>query len=275
MQRKLIQIIRVSPLRCIYVVMSLTIPFYILFANGFKDSYRFFRKRIGYGAVKSFFMTFVNEYNLGKVVIDRFAAYAGKTFEVETEGKDAFDALCSDDTGFVMLSSHVGNYELAGYSLTASKKINALVYAGETETVMEGRKDCFSETNIQMIPIQSDLSHIFAINNALEKGEIVSIHGDRVFGTERTVQSVFFGQKASFPAGPFLIAVQRGLPVVPVFVMKESLYKYKAFVFHLPDTKGLSRADAIQALCDAYAGHLENIVRKYPAQWYNFYDFWA
>ncbi len=275
MQRTLIRLIRIFPLWVIYAVMSLTIPFYILFANGFKDSYHFYRKRIGYGVVKSFLMTFVNEYNLGKVVIDRFAAYAGKTFEIETEGKEGYDALCGRDSGFVTLSSHVGNYELAGYFLKASKRINALVYSGEAETVMRGRRDCFSETNIQMIPIREDLSHIFAINNALENGEIVSIPGDRVFGAERTVRSDFFGQKASFPAGPFLIAEQRDLPEVAVFVMKESIRRYRAFVFQLPDTKGLSRADSVQTLCDAYARHLEEIVRRYPAQWYNFYDFWA
>ena len=220
-------------------------------------------------------MTFANEYNLGKVVIDRFAAYGGKAFRFEVEGQDIYDSLCARETGFVTLSSHVGNYELAGYFLKASKRINALVYSGEAATVMEGRTDRFSKTNIRMIPINEDLSHIFALNQALSDGEIVSIAGDRLFGGDRTVQSEFMGGKASFPLGPFLMAVQRDIPMAAVFVMKESVRKYKAYVFQLPDTEGMGRNKKTQALCDAYAGHLEGIVRRYPAQWYNFYDFWA
>ena len=275
MQRTLILLIRISPLWLIYALMSLTIPFYLVFADGFSASYHFFRDRIGFGPVKSFFMTFANEYNLGKVVIDRFAAYGGKAFRFEVEGQDIYDSLCARETGFVTLSSHVGNYELAGYFLKASKRINALVYSGEAATVMEGRTDRFSKTNIRMIPINEDLSHIFALNQALSDGEIVSIAGDRLFGGDRTVQSEFMGGKASFPLGPFLMAVQRDIPMAAVFVMKESVRKYKAYVFQLPDTEGMGRNEKTQALCDAYAGHLEGIVRRYPAQWYNFYDFWA
>ena len=255
--------------------MSLTIPFYLLFANGFSSSYHFYRERIGYGVLKSFFMTFVNEYNLGKVVIDRFATYAGQSFHIETEGKELYDSLCGSEEGFVMLSSHVGNYELAGYFLKAAKKINALVYSGEAPTVMNGRRDRFAKTNIQMIPIKEDLSHIFSLNEALSNGEIVSISGDRIFGTERTIQSVFMGEKASFPLGPFLMAIQRDIPLAAVFVMKEAIRKYKAYVYRLPDTDGLSRNEKAQVLCDSYAQFLEGIVRRYPTQWYNFYDFWA
>ena len=275
MQRTLILLIRISPLWLIYGLMSLTIPFYLVFADGFSASYHFFRDRIGYGPVKSFFMTFVNEYNLGKVVIDRFATYGGKTFKIEVEGQEIYDSLCERETGFVMLSSHVGNYELAGYFLKASKRINALVYSGEAATVMEGRSNRFSRTNIRMIPIKEDFSHIFTLNEALSDGEIVSIAGDRIFGADRTVRSGFMGEKASFPLGPFLIAVQRDIPMATVFVMKESVRKYKAYVFQLPDTDGLARNEKTQALCDAYAQFLERIVRRYPFQWYNFYDFWA
>lgn len=275
MQRTLIQLIRISPIWLIYALMSLTIPFYILFANGFSSSYHFYRDRIGYGVIKSFVMTFVNEFNLGKVVIDRFATYAGKSFQIDVEGKDLYDSLCSKDNGFVMLGSHVGNFELAGYYLKASKRINALVYSGEAETVMKGRKSRFAQTDIHMIPINEDMSHIFSINDALSNGEIVSISGDRVFGSERTIQSVFMGKKASFPLGPFLIAIQRDIPIAVVFVMKEAIRKYKAYVFRLPDTDGLNRNEKAQALCDSYAHLLEEIVRRYPAQWYNFYDFWA
>ena len=274
MQRSLIRMFRVLPLGALYGCMALVIPFYMLFSKGFKASYSFYRKRMGYGAVASFFHVYANEFEFGKVVLDRFAAYAGRKFDLDAPRLDLFEELCAGEEGFVQLSSHVGNYEMVGYSLVSPKRINALVYGGETATVMQNRAALFGATNVTMVPVSEDLSHIFALNNALADGEIVSVPGDRVFGSQKTVWCRFFGDPASFPAGPFTLAAQRDVPVLCVFVMKEGRRKYKVLLERLPDPEGATRQERIQALADAYASLLEAVVRRYPHQWYNFYDFW-
>ena len=274
MQRSLIRMFRVLPLGALYGCMALVIPFYMLFSKGFKASYDFYRKRMGYGAVASFFHVYANEFEFGKVVLDRFAAYAGKKFDMEAPRMDLFEELCAGKEGFVQLSSHVGNYEMVGYSLVSPKRINALVYGGETATVMQNRALLFGATNVTMVPVSEDLSHIFALNNALADGEIVSVPGDRVFGSQKTVRCRFFGEPASFPAGPFTLAAQRDVPVLCVFVMKEGRRKYKVLLERLSELAGATRQERIQALADAYASLLEAIVRQSPHQWYNFYDFW-
>ena len=274
MQRSLIRMFRVLPLGALYGCMALVIPFYMLFSKGFKASYSFYRKRMGYGAVASFFHVYANEFEFGKVVLDRFAAYAGRKFDLDAPRLDLFEELCAGEEGFVQLSSHVGNYEMVGYSLVSPKRINALVYGGETATVMQNRAALFGATNVTMVPVSEDLSHIFALNNALADGEIVSVPGDRVFGSQKTVRCRFFGDPASFPAGPFTLAAQRDVPVLCVFVMKEGRRKYKVLLERLPDPEGATRQERIQALADAYASLLEAVVRRYPHQWYNFYDFW-
>ena len=274
MQRTLIRLFRVLPLGVLYGCMALVVPFYMVFSAGFRASYRFFRKRMGYNAVKSFVHVYRNEFEFGKVVLDRFAAFAGKKFDVEVPRMDLFEGLCGREEGFIQLSSHVGNYEMVGYSLVSPKRINALVFGGETATVMQNRALLFGETNVTMVPVSEDLSHIFALNNALADGEIASVPGDRVFGSQKTVRCAFFGEPAPFPAGPFTLAVQRNVPVLLVFVMKEGRRKYKVLLERLPEPAGATKQERIQALADAYASTLEAVVRQYPHQWYNFYDFW-
>ena len=275
MQRALIWIIRICPLILVYALMALVIPFYMLFANGFKASYSFYRRRIGYGPVKSLLSVYANEFNLGMVVLDRFAAYAGKRFKIEVVGQEIYDSLSAAPEGMIILGSHLGNHELAGYFLKADKRINALVFAGEKETVMEGRNNRFDQTNIRMIPIKSDLSHVFTLNEALSDGEIVSIAGDRSFGSEKRIRSVFFGEEASFPYGPFAMAVQRVIKMITVFVIKKGIRHYKVWVEALPEASGANRTEKTQSLCDAYSSILEKMAKQYPLQWYNFYDFWA
>ena len=274
MQRTLIRLYRFLPLGVLYGCMALVIPFYMLFAKGFKASYAFFRKRMGYGPVKSFFHVYKNEFEFGKVVLDRFAAFAGKRFRLTVPRMDLFDDLCAGEKGFIQLSSHVGNYELVGYTLVSPRRINALMFGGETATIMQNRAALFGQTGVRMVPVSEDLSHIYVLNNALADGEIASLPGDRVFGSQKTVECAFFGAKAKFPAGPFVLAVQREAPVLTVFVMKEGRRDYKVLLERLPESEGKTRQERVQALADAYASILEKVVRQYPDQWYNFYDFW-
>jgi predicted LPLAT superfamily acyltransferase len=274
MQRTLIRLFRVLPLGVLYGCMALVIPFYMLFSKGFRASYSFFRKRLKYNALKSFVHVYLNEFSFGQVVLDRFAAFAGKKFEMEVPRMDLFQELCAGRDGFIQLSSHVGNYEMVGYSLVSPKRINALVYGGETATVMENRAALFGQTNVRMVPVSEDMSHIFVLNSALADGEIASVPGDRVFGSQKTVECLFLGKMAKFPAGPFVLAVKRDVPVLTVFVMKVGRRKYKVLLDVLPEPESESAQGCVLDLADAYASHLETVVRMYPDQWYNFYDFW-
>ena len=66
----------------------------------------------------------------------------------------------------------------------------------------------------------------------------------------------------------------RGLNVIAVNVMKTSLTGYTVYVTSLAYDKQAPRNKQIQQLADAYAAELERMLRRYPTQWYNFFDFW-
>ena len=276
MQRSLIAMFRVLPLWLLYGVMALVVPFYMLFnKKGYQAMYHFFRERMGYGRWKSFWSVYANHFRFGQIILDRFGVYAGKKYRFWTEGQELMDELETHPEGFVLLSSHVGNYEIAGYSLKPkSKKFNALIFAGETATVMENRQRILSQNNMSMIPVKEDLSHLFALNAALDNGEMVSMPADRIFGSQKSVECQFFGAKANFPLGAFAMAVQKEVPVLAVFVMKEGMKKYHAYVKEIACDRQASRREQMAQLAQSFASCLEAIVRRYPTQWFNYFDFW-
>ena len=201
--------------------------------------------------------------------------YAGKTFEVQVEGMENFKELASREAGFLHLSSHIGNYEIAGYTLVSeSKTINAVVYAHEKASVMENRNNMFSKTNIRMITLKQDMSHLFEIDQALCGGDIVSFPTDRFMGQAKCVECNFLGKPAKFPQGPFSVATMRGLDVLAVNVMKTGLKRYQIYVTPLRYDKEQSRREQMKQLSQAYVAELEKRVLQYPTQWYNFFDFW-
>ena len=256
--------------------MCFVIPVCLVLNPSRGIAYRYFRRRIGYGRLKSAWKTYVNHCLFGQVVVDKFAMYAGKKFDVEVENYNEFlERASREEEGFVQLSAHIGSYEIAGYTLAVEgKSFNALVFAGEKASVMQNRNKMFADTNINMIAIQPDMSHLFEIDKALTDGGIVSMPADRINGSQKCIEHVFLGAKAKFPLGPFSVATMRGLDVLAVNVMKDSLTSYKIYVTPLAYDKEASRQEQIRQLSSAYVAELEKRVRQYPTQWYNYFEFW-
>ena len=266
MHQTLIRSFRFLNLRFVYLGMAVfVIPFYMLFAHrGYIAIYHYFRRRHGFGVWKSFYYVYLNHYRFGQVVLDRFAAYAGRKFEFERIGLPLFDELCSRQAGFIILSCHVGNYEMAGYTFTADRKrYNALVYSGEAETVMENRNRILSKHNIRIVPVKEDMSHLFVMNEALANGEIVSIPSDRIFGSSRFVECELLGEKARLPLGPFAMAMQRQVPTIAIFVMKDSAYRYKVYI-----------REKVASLAQQFTREMESVLKAYPEQWFNYFEYW-
>ena len=280
MQRSLIAIMRRVGVRPLYAVMAFVVPFYMLFSRrSFRAIYSYYRNIWHQSFLKSLLQVYANHYAFGQIIIDRFARYAGRRFEISITNNEAFNRIATQDGGAFILGSHTGNFEFCGYCLhSTSKRLNALVFGGETATVMANRAQMWQRNNIRMIPVADDLSHLFTIHNAIEAGEIVCLTADRVFGSPKTIRRSFLGQPAAFPVGPFATAQCLHVPVLAIFVMKTGWNAYHVDVNDLSLTEAecrtLKRREQIERLADKYVAALEKNVRRFPAQWFNYYDFW-
>jgi predicted LPLAT superfamily acyltransferase len=277
MHRWLIKLLRVVDMRLIYVFAFVFVvpPTLVINTKARHAIFRFYRDKLKLSWLRAGLMTYKNHCAFAQVVIDRFAMYAGKHFEIEIDGIENFQKLVDSNAGFVQISSHIGNYELAGYSLaTPHKRFNALVFGGEKASVMANRAKMFDRNNIRMIAMEPDMSHLFLLNQALSDGEIVSMPADRVFGSQKTFGIEFLDGKAKFPQGPFVVAATRGVAMLFVAVMKVSVKKYHITVRNLePQAEGNARVKA-RDLAERYVALLTETIEKYPAQWYNYYDIW-
>lgn len=277
MIRCLVAVMRVVDRRVIYCFMALIVPFYMLFNHkGYISIYRFFRRRLGFGPLKSFCKVYANHFRFGQVIIDRYAAYAGRKFSYTIDGNELFLKLMESDGGFVQLSSHAGSFEMVGYGLTSDlKRINGLLFAGESQVMKDFRRSILASHNIGLIEVDGTMSHIFAMNAALDRGEIVSMTGDRLLGSPKALKCMFMGAEAKFPMGPFALAVQKEVPMLAMFAMRENARSYKVFVRRIESDAELPLRARMTAMAQRFAAELEEIVKQYPTQWFNYYDFWA
>mgnify|MGYP001608671934 CR=1 FL=1 len=127
---------------------------------------------------------------------------------------------------------------------------------------------------MNIIVIKDDLSHIYAISNAFENNELVCMHADRFLPGNKTVTTKFLGQDAKFPMGPFLLAATFKVPVSYVFACKEGKLHYHLFSSEIKDYSNFGKEEMIAGMLSDYAGEMEQKIKKYPEQWFNYFNFW-
>lgn len=283
MQLSLIRIFRHLPPATLYPVVCLWVIGYILFVpSTWRGQMQYWRLREKADGRRPHCLwrvwnAYMTNLEFGKAILDRFAAYAGRHIDVHVEGQDILDRLNSQDEGFIVLSSHLGNQELAGYTFEAHKPMAVVTYLGDTETVNDNRRRLFEQMGLTLLPVREDGSHVLEMHNALSRGEILSIHGDRLFYRSKAMRATILGKEAPYPEGPFRIAAAEQVPVVSLFFMRERVDTYTLYVRELSNGQmdGIRRQDRAAELLRRYVQANEEILARYPRQWFHFFPFWG
>lgn len=277
MHKALIGCFKILPMGLVYFFMALVVPFYMLINHqGYLAIYHYLRQRQGRGPLQAFFGCYRNHFLFGASLMDRFAAYAGHKFKVKKTGYDVFNSLVENEQGFIMLSSHIGNAEMSGYMLsTPLKRMNAITFPEEKASVRSNRDRMLEANNIRLISADG-LDWLFTLNAALSDGEIVSIHADRLFGSSKSLKVTILGAEAQIPMGPFNLGASRGLPVTASFCMKTGYRSYEAIQYRLdtPEMDTMTKNEKMEYLAARYAAVVNEVLKKWPLQWYNFFEFW-
>lgn len=252
--------------------------FVIASGNAFRAIFYYFHSRLGYSQLKTIINIFKNYYLFGQVIIDKVVILAGFKHKLlfNIEGKEY---LLQMQNGGILISGHIGNWEVGGQVLGfLDKKINVLVFDSEKQAIKQYMSEVLTDRNVSFISIGDDFSHLMEIKQVLANKEIIAMHGDRFITGNKTIRINFLGEPALFPLGPWLLASYFNVPVSYVFAVKESLKQYRFSatpIKMIPSTKNPTlRENVLINSMKEYVSELEKIVRKYPLQWYNYYDFW-
>jgi KDO2-lipid IV(A) lauroyltransferase len=229
---------------------------------------------------------------VARLVVAAYQSYARywlETFRLVREGRDFFlerfqthqqdrlDAVYSKGKGVIVVVGHLGNWDAAGAWVGATGR--SLVTVAE---ILKPRRmfDFFAEHRARLgmtiYPARAGVTR--ALAGALEEGAIVAILGDRdLKGTGPEVS--FFGEPASFPAGPASIALTTGVPllVAGVFgvVRDDGSRGWDAFFSEpIEPPPGVTGKEAIERFTQRIASALEVYVAMRPEEWHVLQPFW-
>lgn len=261
-----------------YFLLSFVTFWYFLFSfrsNGI--IYRLYRQKLGFGRLKAIRWIYKNYFHFGQTIIDRIVVMSGipNRFTFNFDGEEYLHQVVKMQKGGLLLSAHIGNWEIAGHLLKRlNTRINIIMFDGEHQQLKEYLTTVTGERNANIIVIKNDLSHIYQIQEAFDKNELVCMHADRFVEGVKTTEVKFLKEKAKFPIGPFILADKFKVPVSFVFALKESKLHYHFFATPVKVYSGEEKNAAQQKMLGEFVAEMEAKVKLFPDQWYNYYEFW-
>jgi predicted LPLAT superfamily acyltransferase len=262
-----------------YFLLRFVVLYYFFFSGkASRQIYHLYRRKLGYGRLASLSRIYRNYFFLGQSLIDKVVMMAGikNNFSFDFDGEENLRKIATLKKGGILLSAHIGNWDIAGHLFTRLETpINIVLYDGEHEKIKQYLDGVTGKRKVNIIVIKKDLSHIYAISNAFANNELVCMHADRFMEGNKTMAACFLGEQARFPAGPFLLAAKFKVPVSFVFAVKESKLHYHFFSSEIKEYTNPDKQVVMQEMLNDYVKDMEQKLRQYPEQWFNYHDFWG
>lgn len=209
----------------------------------------------------------------GKYLVDFFRYARLDTAELERRVAMPERALLEDTfrqgKGVIILTAHLGNWELGGAILSAlGFPVNAVVKPERMPRLNRLMQQQREQRGLRLLPLgHSALSLL----RCLKRGEIVALLADRDF-TRHHMTMNLFGKPVGLPLGAAWLSLQSGAPILPAFLIREPDDTFRLRL-HPPwwPGAGTTLADLMARLRDA----LQAEIAAHPEQWFIFHDFWA
>jgi len=215
--------------------------------------------------------------NFAKYLVDFFRfqnldlQYIDKN--IKLENLDNFDQVLAKGKGVIVLSAHLGNWELGGVviaQLGYSFWVVALPHKNKkVNEFFDGQRNGKGVKVIAMgKAVRSCISEI-------RKNHMVALVGDRDF-TEKGIIINFFGKPMHFPEGPAALSLMTGAPIVPGFMFRNPDDSFTLRIEKPVEFSPSGDKDKdLVGLINVYKKVMEDYIRKYPEQWYVFRKFWV
>jgi KDO2-lipid IV(A) lauroyltransferase len=177
--------------------------------------------------------------------------------------------------GFLLVTGHIGNWELGAVTLLKHALTPAVVGQPELDPdVQQMRLSLRQRLGVESIDIGTSMATAFKVRTAVDAGRAVALLVDRAYPEDQVIVP-FFGRPTPFLRSPALLARFCDCPVLPGFFLRHSDGTYFN-VWGEPlsaDRSVPPEQDAVRIMTRV-AADLEAVVRAHPTQWFNFYRFW-
>ena len=189
---------------------------------------------------------------------------------VRSEGWEHMDAAIASGKGVILLTAHLGNWEMLGrYMVSRGAKLTVIAREPEDPAFGGFIRSLRQSAGFDVKDKGNAARDVLA---ALKKGNVVGILPDQNSGD---LFAPFFGIPAGTVAGPALFALRTGAPIIPSYTVRlpDDTYISRFLPPIEVESTGDRAADVQRVMTEANRV-LEDIVRQYPDQWLWLHNRW-
>jgi predicted LPLAT superfamily acyltransferase len=216
-------------------------------------------------------------YTFGTILLDRLhqSYHDASVFDVAVQGLRVFERAVASGRGVIVLTAHVGGWDLSARLLArnhlgAPSVIAELVVSGRQSSDATYRAGERSGGAPHRASTHNEAQPLLAYKELLQRGEVAGMMGDRP-QSEKLALVPFLGRLAAFDVTPFRIAAVTGAKIVYCFAFKTGYSRYELeLVDALPPVRGQDDEAARH-----FAGALARRLQDRPHQWLNFFPFFS
>jgi lauroyl/myristoyl acyltransferase len=255
---------------------SLAVTFLAKTKAGLRDN---FEKALGVSPSESMRLANRLFFEYGRHTIDtwrlRGEAFTPRITTFDEDARVVAEAR-RGGRGFLLVTGHVGNWEMGAVTLRRHGLTPAVVGQPELSArVQEMRQQLRERVGVESIDIGTSMATAFRVRAAVDRGRAVALLVDRAY-PEDSVVVPFFGRPTPFLRSPALLARFCACPILPGFFLRkpDGAY-YNLWGEPLDADPSLSPDRDAVRLMTRVAEDLERAVRAHPEQWFNFYRYWG
>ena len=186
---------------------------------------------------------------------------------------DNFDKALAKGKGVIVLTAHIGNWELGGAVIALlNYPFWVVVLEHKNKNVNNFFNHQRESKGVKFIPVGITVKRCLTV---LKQNGMVALAGDRDFG-DTGVTVKFLGKSVLLPRGPAAFSLKTGSPIVPGFMVRDENDKFFLKIEEPIEFKpsGNDQKDLL-ALIELYKVVIEKYIRQYPDQWYMFRRFFV
>lgn len=183
------------------------------------------------------------------------------------EGLEHIEAARAAGTGAIMALPHLGSWEWAGFWLTRVRGIpvTAVVEQLDPPDLFEWFVDLRRSIGMEVVPLGPEAGK--ATIRALKHNDLLALLCDRDLAGDG-VEVEFFGERTTLPAGPAVLALRTGAPILPTAIYSMDDRRHGVVKPPLDTTRHGTLREDIARITQGVAHALEDLIRVAPEQWH-------
>ena len=188
------------------------------------------------------------------------------------EGLSHYKNAYAKNKGILLLMAHVGNWELLPIPAAMAAIPSAIVFRPlDFEPLNQFFINLRSRFGARMIAKGDGMRGIL---KSLRQGECVALLMDQRVNWTKSLPVDFFGRKAYTHKSMAMVALKTGVPVVPLFLIRDQAGFTAKFGAEVPLYKTGDRTKDLMENTLRYNRIIEDIIRQYPDQWFWLHRRW-